>query len=605
MNTFLSVISKKGKINQKTVSNEVQKLAKCSLASFPGECKRCEWYSNSKRIAFFGWSNENLKNTHTMDNIGFNRNGITCIIGYATSRLEDIDENLFEYCKNDYDRKKYVGNLGGIYSICCVDERTESITVWNTITRVQTVYFCENQDYYIISSRALLAHLFCEKSCNPQYEIHNLIQFINNGYYSSDFTPYKDISIMPQNSQLKITDSGLEITSIDDAVDNGNKYIPTSEFYDELAQSLIDSVKGLKDKAIHINLGLTGGRDSRLLAATLKCAGIDFETYTFGFLDHPDVIIAKQIASILNINHRVDVPKITTDKEIDKDEYITAEVFNRTKNVLFVTDGMLSGYQNIARYKKFSDDENKVTGHGGELIRGGYLSNVSSMDEFFAKHDGAFSEFMTDEAVHESKKFFENFLKNECAGLNNNEIVRKIFLKYDIGRWSAAGMSGYSAGFHLYTPLNDNVFVKKLQSIPIEYCTNEEVLYNLLIRLNSALVEVPFMNIGWKCKDKIAKIVPPIKLESKSKASFNWRKTVFTDMKDVFYQAIFGSDVYNKLACILDMNKIKALFENPGDYCDNMSINMRMWHVYTAAVLLSNKWLDPATEDIKVKVKIR
>jgi len=63
----------------------------------------------------------------------------------------------------------------------------------------------------------------------------------------------------------------------------------------------------LKPQISLIQLGLTGGYDSRLAVAILnkicKKNEIILKTYTGGSIDHPDVIIAKKIAKKLNIPH--------------------------------------------------------------------------------------------------------------------------------------------------------------------------------------------------------------------------------------------------------------------------------------------------------------
>ncbi|MDA8326112.1 MAG: hypothetical protein M0033_07825 [Nitrospiraceae bacterium] len=51
---------------------------------------------------------------------------------------------------------------------------------------------------------------------------------------------------------------------------------------------------------------LTGGHDSRTLAAAAKKAGVDFITATGGPPDSEDVLVASKVAGILNVEHRLD-----------------------------------------------------------------------------------------------------------------------------------------------------------------------------------------------------------------------------------------------------------------------------------------------------------
>jgi len=68
----------------------------------------------------------------------------------------------------------------------------------------------------------------------------------------------------------------------------------------------------LKPNFEKITLGLTGGLDSRITAAILspicKNHEISFECSTSGQDTHPDVVIAKKVAKVLNAKHFHVVP---------------------------------------------------------------------------------------------------------------------------------------------------------------------------------------------------------------------------------------------------------------------------------------------------------
>jgi hypothetical protein len=65
-----------------------------------------------------------------------------------------------------------------------------------------------------------------------------------------------------------------------------------------------------------IALGLTAGRDSRVVASALREQGIDALTYTWGAGDAPDAIGAAAVARTLGLEHRTISPRMLGDDDI-------------------------------------------------------------------------------------------------------------------------------------------------------------------------------------------------------------------------------------------------------------------------------------------------
>ena len=76
----------------------------------------------------------------------------------------------------------------------------------------------------------------------------------------------------------------------------------------DVAEGLVAAVAPLRDAGSPVELSLTGGKDSRLIAAALVKAGVPVVARTHGFDDHPDVVVAAEIARRLGIEHVVRTP---------------------------------------------------------------------------------------------------------------------------------------------------------------------------------------------------------------------------------------------------------------------------------------------------------
>jgi len=79
------------------------------------------------------------------------------------------------------------------------------------------------------------------------------------------------------------------------------------EYFNNLEKFVEETLNYLKPNLSKIRLGLTGGYDSRLALSILHniCDKLDItlECFTAGNDEHPDIVIAKEIAKTLNIKH--------------------------------------------------------------------------------------------------------------------------------------------------------------------------------------------------------------------------------------------------------------------------------------------------------------
>ncbi len=134
-----------------------------------------------------------------------------------------------------------------------------------------------------------------------------------------------------------------------------------------MAEALVAAVSDLVKTGQPVELSLTGGKDSRLVAAALVAAGVPVVGRTHGFADHPDVVVAAEIARRLGIEHIVRTPA-APGQQVD--------VLGRIRATVLVADGMLSAFENVGRPDPAASPVITAGGHGGELLRGGYAETA-------------------------------------------------------------------------------------------------------------------------------------------------------------------------------------------------------------------------------------
>src|SRR5699024_3621816 len=125
------------------------------------------------------------------------------------------------------------------------------------------------------------------------------------------------------------------------------------------------------------NIGVTGGKDSRLALLGLLEAGYNVNTNTRGFLDNPDVKMAEKITKKLGLTHRIIEPKILSSKGM------SVNLEKKALEAMIATSGQVYGYENIRLQPVYKGNVG-VTGVAALTMKGGYsnLNNLSPKDPY-------------------------------------------------------------------------------------------------------------------------------------------------------------------------------------------------------------------------------
>ena len=369
MNTFLSLITKQRPIDQACI-DKINSMAAKSLAfkDMPYEDKN--WVSEDGRIALFSWCNDTSHPQHTeqivaQKNAAFTFSGN--VFDYNLTTMYAVAERMFG---ND-DTKDQVRKLPGVFALCRAVANPPSIRVWNGFMPMETVFYSETPAYVVVGTRGLLVHLVAQQQETPSYALDNFGSFLTAGYFHDEHSPYQGLKIMPLYGELKLTLAGSEVHSLDGMggfIGEGSGR-QVNEIYDEMTEELLESVRALRTFGKPIELGLTGGKDSRLLAAAFEYTGVEIQTFSVGWENHPDVILGRKIAERLKLNHMSISPSVPNSTTLKTDPLA------RTCKAIYANDGMVNSWVAAPTEPKNVVKKLRVTGQGGEFYRGGWLKN--------------------------------------------------------------------------------------------------------------------------------------------------------------------------------------------------------------------------------------
>ncbi len=253
------------------------------------------------------------------------------------------------------------------------------------LARVDPVYLAELPDAVVVGDRASWV-----AAVAGRLNDHDPVMvgaFLSVGYPIGAATPFRGVRAMAGGQTLQVSGGRMVRTGPDDDADplaaaafaRGGPPGAHPVGGALAGVALAEAVRPLGEKgdgSVPVELSLTGGKDSRLIAAALAAAGVPFRARTHGFASHPDVIIAGMIAERLGVEHTVTEPRPATQAPDQ------AELLGRLRGAVLVSDGMLSAFENVGSWVRAEPADGAAAvagpepvhagGHGGELLRGGY-----------------------------------------------------------------------------------------------------------------------------------------------------------------------------------------------------------------------------------------
>lgn len=564
----------------------------------PAETLRhTSWQSPAGNTALLAWTNE--PDHEWLPQPLTPLAGEEGVLGYSGYLTDPGDlETLRRIPGDPGPRVDHTGGTFGVFRAT-----PAGIDAVTNITRNDPVYSTERARLHVVGNRAALVHLVARAAEEgpgahlppaPDYDIPPMQALVRHGFYLTDHTPFRGTTILTECSTLRIRDGAARTVRRDlpepEPAPSGTR--ARRARVTALAEALMESVQPVRKHNEAISLSLTGGRDSRLVAALLHAAGIPFRATTRGFDDHPDVILARQICSKLGVtDHRVTPP------ERDGEDAVVAEhPLPRTARLLRMTEGMNSAFENVIAPKEFLL-EARLSGSGGEALRGGWLNDQKNLDRksLLKKFDTitrAQTAMMTAQANAEGDRLYEAYT-SEFDDLTTG--LDRMFLRFRSGRWLPGSRTATLIGFCMYHPFLDHRVRWEAMRLSPSWRWSEEVIYQLLQHLAPELARMPVADRPWRFDQR--RILNPLERKARGRrkalkpattvGGFDWRKKLGSEYVAPMRERILDTP---ELFELVDKEKAETfLREEP------LRRAGQTWHLYSMAVLLSNEWLSPSS----------
>lgn len=341
------------------------------------------WSNRNGSVVFMGW-----EATSPIEGVGSHRyedpGGITAFSGHVWPRagLWGPSEGWAAQLSAMLRRGGFTGapdKLFGVYTAAHLSTDDEGF-VFSDPFGSGLLYCGEQEDLFVVSNRAALAARVLEKGgSEPSRDPLGVGWTCFFGYIIGEDTTFSGVKALPPAGHVRLDGRGTaSIRTTPRAWEKDGGAPGLEATLNDLRATVISTAS---IPAARRTLGLSGGKDSRLLLALLLSARLAdrFQFVTDGLPRSPDVVVARELAERFGLDHRVQPPSYA---ELSPDEY-----FERLRVHTYHHSGMLNAW-NLRGFTASLTDQVHVGGMFGELMRshyarGGGIENPEQARAYF------------------------------------------------------------------------------------------------------------------------------------------------------------------------------------------------------------------------------
>lgn len=451
----------------------------------------------------------------------FNEEGTLCIVMegelYETQSLKKAlvtqghrltvgnDADLLLHLYEEYG-EAFLNNLHGVFTLAIWDAQAQKLLVANDHFGLWPVYYAQHEGRLLFAPE--VKGVLADSNIPRVVDDTAVANFFHFGHLLGDETFFKGIELLPPASILVWQEGQITVKRYWD-LDLPEEYLsqPEADLVDQLAALTRQAMeRRLYNSHDHsIGLLLSGGLDTRTLVAAIDRTQFSYPTFVFGTPHGEDVRAAQQIADLIGNPHYL--------VELKPDflkHYATKGVW--------LTDGMMLShvFNVLSPLPQVHNLVNIIfTGDCGDWILGGVtpvkqrFANLSDKvlaqrhyETYYDKglipeeeHSRFFSEHYYSKIQGKSvESFREHYRKVKVSGSTNKAVY--FALRHEALRTSGYGLCLLRSQLLPRIPFYDNDLLDLALQIPPELRRNRHIQIQLIKRLASDLVRVPWQYSG-------------------------------------------------------------------------------------------------------------
>ena len=527
------------------------------------------------------------------------------------------------------DPKPFLIGVGGAAALFHYESVRHKLTISNSLTGMPQVYLYENDQVLIFGTRADQIASASSEEGNISYNPLGLVSFVLHDFYNTSELPFQNIILLDPNQLLQYEFNKRIQTDIDETINSWGLHDEdaSNKAFDELTQSLLDCLTSFKSKNVPLEISLSGGKDSRIVAAGLAVLGADVRTLTVGWERGSDFIVGKQTADLLGLPKALSVVTESESPLSTKLDFSSLMVQGIAQMGALRLDRPAVPKQEtklILDPGAVGELRWKLSGTYGEVIKGG----GASLDRPYV------SQLPKNPTIEDVKQLVRNLMrgpvdiiraplfKTYCHAVDEwieKHSVKKeplsLLERYDllINQFRrAAPVLPLTPSGGEYMPLADAQLLRRVSKLKRSVRTSHLAMFEMMCRLKPELETLPLSETRWGFERNTPRpgdeagyeARKPVKVDHNASESIYPYYTIPTDMRR-FMEIEFNSSVGQAAFEIIDHEKWRKIWHSPHSLQEATSY--WMLNVYGAGLIMSGTWkkFDPMHFDSEKQILLR
>jgi len=288
-----------------------------------------------------------------------------------SNQMRNCENNLLQTISTAYNKQgiDFINELNGEFLIVIIDRDKRCLYVCNDRYGRRPLYYSMNNGDLIFSSE--IKSLIAVPGFSPIVDQEALAEFLTFGYILGNETLLSNVTLLPPAGILEcsLDRHRIEISTYWDLKQNLSPIDkPDDQLLGHLCELFINAVERRLSKSKLTGISLSGGMDSRVIAAVVDPEKYAIKSVTSGLSGCIDEEVTARIASIAGLEHVF--------YEFDDQLFRLSESDNYElmREAIIRTDGMRgtsSSAMTAFSARKWRDHALDIvmTGHGGEIAK--------------------------------------------------------------------------------------------------------------------------------------------------------------------------------------------------------------------------------------------
>jgi len=570
------------------------------------------WVSRSRQLALLAWGSAPPVGLYSGELIVAERDVALTGTGVYYHPDYDNERELLLALAASRDPDRIIAGMGGSFALCLCDGWRDRVRLWRSVVGQGVGFYREKGSRLVAGNRSLFVSCVTEGSERPRYDPDGVGRFCVTGYSISDLSPFAGVRHMPGHSVLTASrDCGPRISEIDSGFAEFGFAgpAPRSADFDEAAGLLLDGFRALKRDGVDLSIGLSGGKDSRLVAVGIYGAGLDAVTsFSSNWSDHPDLVLGRRVAELLKFELG---PVSVLDEESENPTTAPVRIETYLCDQLRGWDARLvspMGNPFLIEYgfePGTYDSETPATrvllsGAGGECLKGGWAQRAFTGNPHYDRETvrrmcerqiGAL-DYLLAPNRERYRAWFDDWFGANHRDQAPTAALERLYLFLSQNR----AMTSASKGGE-YAPLSDARLLRFIAKFDVSSRLDELFHFEIIRRIAPQLEDLPIALVRWGFEQdgpderyrRGYEAREPIPYGRTSAAVHSVRYTTVTDLRDYFDSALARDRPL--LAEAYDMDRVEAMVSSRESYRDaNAGL---LWLMRAAGLLMTDAWLNP------------